>query len=999
MGEAIFFGLLFLFVVVIGPWIVAASAARRARRAAGESQDNYQRLDARCSNLELTIRELRKEISEIRARTAAPAEAPQPVVERVQTATASAPPKIARAAPTAPPVQASPAGPVAPISQVPAAIAETQPRAAVPHQPTPLVVATSQASTSSSKPHVGLEEKLGTNWLNKVGIVLLVLGVAFLLSTLMQTLGPAGKVLIGFAISGALLAAGVFFEKHEQYRILARAGIGGGWALLFFTTYAMNHVAAARVISSPGADAFLMLIVAAAMVAHTLRYDSQVVTGLAFLLALGTVTISTLDRVDVYSLSAGIVLALAIAAIALRRQWYELEVFGILATYFNHYLWLRPIIEPMGEHHHPFPEFGVSAAMLLGYWLIFRVSYMVRRVDDAAFSGSADLPGREQVSTIAALLNTGLLLAVLKYQSLHPEWAAWALLTLGAIEMTCAVIARRRRRMAFVILATVGSALMVAALPFHFSGTSVSLLWLLEGETLFLAGIATREIVFRRLGLLVTIPIVADLFFVHTQRLTVEPDGRLGIVFAFAALIFYFDAHVAQRRWPELFSIEIDLQALQAISYAASLLALMGCWVALPDAWTAVSWAAVGLLLAFTGRRFAIAELTNAANVLAAAAVLRALVVNIEVEGVVGRIGLRALTLVCIAALLYLTAPWTSADGKRRQVPQAYTWAASFLMGLLCWYELQPLNVALGWVLLGLILFEVGIALERTELRFQAYAAFAAGFLRVFFVNLNAVPAPGELSPRIYSTLPLALIFLYAYWRLDAVPRDHARFARDRGMAAAALVCYFGVIIIAALVRFELAAEWVAAGWAAMSLALVTIAWRSRRRLFLDQALLMSLAVLFRALFFNFAEASYFGAAFGNGRFVTVGVAAAILFATLPVAFRTREMGRYSEQVFWFVPLTMITVLLALEARRGMITVAWGVEGVIAFLLALMIGERSYRLSGLGLLLLCVGKIVVVDVWELSSTDRYVTFIAMGAALLLVSFLYSRYRDALRQYL
>ena len=82
-----------------------------------------------------------------------------------------------------------------------------------------------------------------------------------------------------------------------------------------------------------------------------------------------------------------------------------------------------------------------------------------------------------------------------------------------------------------------------------------------------------------------------------------------------------------------------------------------------------------------------------------------------------------------------------------------------------------------------------------------------------------------------------------------------------------------------------------------------------------------------------------------------------------------------------------------------MITVGWGIEGVVVFLLALWIGERSYRLAGLGLLLLCVGKILVIDVWQMQGTDRYLTLIVMGSALLLVSFLYSRYREALRQYL
>jgi len=153
---------------------------------------------------------------------------------------------------------------------------------------------------------------LGTDWLNKLGIALLVLGVAFFLSYELKTMGPAGKVLVGFVTSAVMLAAGIWFERKDRYRILARAGVGGGWALLFFTTYAMYHVPAAQVLTSQPTDLVLMLAVAAAMVAHTLRYRSQVVTGLAFLLAFLTVTIS---HSNVYSLSAGGVLAAGLVVI------------------------------------------------------------------------------------------------------------------------------------------------------------------------------------------------------------------------------------------------------------------------------------------------------------------------------------------------------------------------------------------------------------------------------------------------------------------------------------------------------------------------------------------------------------------------------------------------------------------------------------------------------------------------------------------------------------
>jgi uncharacterized membrane protein len=110
-------------------------------------------------------------------------------------------------------------------------------------------------------------------------------------------------------------------------------------------------------------------------------------------------------------------------------------------------------------------------------------------------------------------------------------------------------------------------------------------------------------------------------------------------------------------------------------------------------------------------------------------------------------------------------------------------------------------------------------------------------------------------------------------------------------------------------------------------------------------------------------------------------------------------MARRPEQVFFFAALALVTVLLWVEMRSGMVTVSWGLLGVLVFLFALWVKERSYRLAGLALLLLCVGKILVVDIWGLSPSDRYITLIVLGLALLLVSFLYSRHREAIRQYL
>ena len=71
-----------------------------------------------------------------------------------------------------------------------------------------------------------IEEMLGTDWLKKLGIVLLVLGIAF--SRLSATdHGARRQGFGGFVTAAVMLGAGISGEREDRYRILARAGVGG----------------------------------------------------------------------------------------------------------------------------------------------------------------------------------------------------------------------------------------------------------------------------------------------------------------------------------------------------------------------------------------------------------------------------------------------------------------------------------------------------------------------------------------------------------------------------------------------------------------------------------------------------------------------------------------------------------------------------------------------------------------------------------------------------
>lgn len=852
-------GFLLLIVVLLAIWIWRS--ASRARRN-----------ESLIAQLTLRVYSLEQESKKIRLPVVEPPPLPAQVV-------------MAQPAPAVNRIEQAPP-PLPEITEVPVEGPITPPRFEEPRR------------RFSLRDLLNLEERLGTNWLNKLGIVILVIGVALFLVYEVRELGPAGKVLVGYLVCAVMLGAGIIFERREQWRILARAGIAGGWALLYFTTYALYHVPATRVLSSESLDLALLLLVAAGMVGHTLRYASQVVTGLAFLLAFTTINLS---RGDATSLIASAILAAALAGIAVRRRWFEMEIAGMVAAYVNHYLSLRPVIEPIHGHVHIFSGYFASAALLYSYWLIFRASYVARTVPDRR---------GEIVSTIAAVLNVGLFGWVMGYQSVHPELAFQFFIVVGAVEFTLGQLPiTRRRRAAFIVLTALGSCFLVAAFPFRYSGEMLSASWLAIAECLLLAGVFLREIVFRRLGLLVALAawiqmVAKDAAWVLGERtygINYAGQPGLALLFAVAALTFYIDSQYIPRRWPEVIHHELDRLCFSRLAHVAGVLAFIGAWIAWPGVWTAVAWAALAVVLAFSGRRSKSSALAQDGTFCAAAAVLGVLFVNLYDKAPVFSLDWlseRLFTITFVVALLYIGSRWASSlwavDAKR--VSAGYTWAASILIGLLAWYELQPVAVALGWSLAAVILLEVGLQRGSTQLRLQAYAGFAASFLRIFVVNLNATG-----SARVYATAPLALAFYYVYARLT---RDPDAFGGlERRFKIAECHCFFGTLALAAMLRFELEADLVVVGWTALVLLLLAIAWKSGRRIFLDQGILVGFGVLLRGIFHNLYERSYFPAPIGHGRMATLGTAIVLLFVALAFARALRLPKPETQSRRWFMAL------------------------------------------------------------------------------------------------
>ncbi|MFL5345111.1 MAG: DUF2339 domain-containing protein [Hyalangium sp.] len=77
---------------------------------------------------------------------------------------------------------------------------------------------------------------------------------------------------------------------------------------------------------------------------------------------------------------------------------------------------------------------------------------------------------------------------------------------------------------------------------------------------------------------------------------------------------------------------------------------------------------------------------------------------------------------------------------------------------------------------------------------------------------------------------------------------------------------------------------------------------------------------------------------------------------------------------------------------QGLTTLGWVVAAFGMFAVGFALSERRYRLAGLGVLALALGRLLIVDLAKLPTNQRIITFILLGVILLIISYTYTRVR-------
>lgn len=391
----------------------------------------------------------------------------------------------------------------------------------------------------------GLENIIGGKLLNRVGILVLLLGIAYFLKYSFDNnwINETGRIIIGLVAGISLLVAGDI-AMNKRYIYFSQGLTGGGIAVIYLTVYAGTNY---YYIFNPGISFALLALTALAGGILAVRQNAY---GVAFLSTLGgfmsPFLIGSNDPRPLPLLSYVVLLDLAVLYLAYYKSWRSLNTISFIGTALVYILYRSS---------------GISSSdVLLNQ--IFLVIFLVIFGSLAFLYNVRNNKPTEIQDVLLVVLNTAFFLSA-SLENLH-EYDSWhGLFTvfLALLYLLLSLFLQKRKAgdllLLYAFLGT-GLSLVTIAIPLQMDGDWRAVFWLAEAAILFYCGVKARDTWVQRAGLLLlavtsTIPLLNPVYEavpVFNLQCLSASLAIAGLFFVFYT--FYFNPDLKDRKaaWP-----------------------------------------------------------------------------------------------------------------------------------------------------------------------------------------------------------------------------------------------------------------------------------------------------------------------------------------------------------------------------------------------------------------------------------------------------------------
>jgi hypothetical protein len=234
------------------------------------------------------------------------------------------------------------------------------------------------------KKNSDIEKFIGENLMSKIGIIILVLGIAFFVKYAIDKnwINEYWRVAIGILIGGAIIFLAHYMRK--TYKTFSSILTGGGFAVLYFTIGIAFHLYHMFQYPSPAITFIILVIITILSVLFSLLYDKK---ELAIFSQLGgfcvPFMVSTGQDNYVLLFSYLLILNIGLMGIAYYKKWHIVNIIGFVATLILYSIWITNNFI-FGSNR---PYFGAFLFGSLFYLIFFILNILNNIKERKSFNG------------------------------------------------------------------------------------------------------------------------------------------------------------------------------------------------------------------------------------------------------------------------------------------------------------------------------------------------------------------------------------------------------------------------------------------------------------------------------------------------------------------------------------------------------------------------------------------------------------------------------------
>ncbi|MFC4991491.1 DUF2339 domain-containing protein [Rubritalea tangerina] len=847
-------------------------------------------------------------------------------------------------------VEPTPPSPKAPNACTPPPL----PTPPTPSKPSPTTRPTKPKSPDSPTT-ANWEISFGQTWLVRLGVFSLLTGLVFLSTYVYKNWffqAPA-PLKVGFfmTLSLALSAAGTYFEKSKKNlkhygQVLTTGGLVGA----YYTLYAAHFTESLYCISSPVLAGALLTVWAALILAYADWKKSQPVSIIAIVLAFYGVVLNPSGWISLFSatlLSAGAM------CLAIRHSWKPLALTTPITAFLSHLIWLCTTPAP--------PSSTIQVGFLLAYWAIFSLSV------SKPFTSKFD----PKLSASILFLNNTATWAFSVF--LFPSWTprenlGELSLYLGAFYLTCAALTYKNKlwhKAHFKIFLTQGLFILTLGIITETHGYYRFLLLGLESIVLLSAGIRSKNLSLKVCSLLLYL-ITLMAAFSDLPLSTTSYSLLAFISLLFSGLTQYAWKPITRAPIASFPALVTWLCILFAFNTQTTLSnALLFCSITATSLWT---------LFLITNKPESLKHVAFVASLLP----LATLWIYLQIDS--------------YDHLSWLVIPiglthWYTAPNIRSNTESSLA-----LPPLQPWLDHRSLTSYSFSIFTFLLVYQV---LSNTLEAPQTSWLYLAGAVAIFAHLI------GSLTHRLSISIPAIPFHILALTYVNSAPPANQYLPFTLLCAHLALNEYKSPIKSAtrnALAPISTLALYLASPTPAIPLTLLAISFfvlaHNRR----DPHLYYT-GTLFSLLLASTAARIDFAPSW----FAYLPMLTLLTLSTkIPSTqnYKAHNPLRICAEILTMLLLVSYATKHTLYLFDGNgLAICLAILATLLFTLGLSTQYRLYRLSGLLLLAASFGHVITIDVMQLNTLARILSFLSIGLILIGLGYLYHRFQERIQRFL